>query len=226
MLNDLPTSGKPFTKRSKNSAKKRSNTEFNVLDTTRAAGSYSKQRVFPSGSICNQRLFNPCSSAFMTGAPSNRYCCWPEDDKETPQHPHHGMPTKFRFLPTKQRLSSSLYAANLFASLMAARRLRFSRLTVSSKLPSDLFPQSVSLKLLEMLADETQTKRLAYQERPDERSWLACSKIAVSKAHPFATVSKTSPHTALWSLLLRQSEHKAGEYLEPKCPDGNLAARR
>lgn len=199
--NRLPTSEKPFTKCNKNSIWEYRFTEFNVLDTTGAAGSYSKQRVIPSGSICNQRLFYPCSSAFMTGAPSNRYCCWPENNNKTPHHPLRGMPTIFRALPAKRRLSSSLHAANLFAFLMAAPRLLFSGLSISSKLPSDLFLQSVPLKLLDPQTDEMHTKRLAYLERSDERSWLACLKIAVSKAHPFATVSKTSSHSSLVTLV-------------------------
>jgi len=109
----------------------------------------------------------------MTGAPSNRCCCWFEYQK-TPHRPRNGMPTLFRTLPTQHRVSSSLRIANsLFAHLVAARRLHFSRFNVLSEFPSGLLPQRVPCRSLNSSAEGMWTTRSAYLERPDETE-LAC----------------------------------------------------
>src|SRR6185369_15655784 len=45
-----------------------------------------------------------------------------------------------------------------------------------------------------------------------------------SRRPTLSPLCRRHPHTALWSLLLRQSEHNAGENLGSKSPDGNVAA--
>jgi hypothetical protein len=89
----------------------------------------------------------PCGTAysFMTGAPSDRDCRWFEYENA----PHRKMPTVFTPFPTDRRLSSSLHTANLFASLMAARRLPFSRSVFRANVSPGLFPQRVLRKPLD-----------------------------------------------------------------------------
>jgi len=195
-------------------------TKLTFLTQHRAAGRASqRKRVVPSGSIFNQRLLFPCSSAFMTGAPSNRYCRWFEYEKT----PHRKMPTLFSTLPTEQRVSSSLRIANLFAHLMAARRLYFSRFDVLSECLSDLFPQRVPRKSLNSPAAEMQTSRSAYLERPDETELALVFEDSSLEGPPFRNCVEDILTTALWSLLVRRQRVALVKDLGGNLKDGKVA---
>ena len=128
----------------------------------------------------------------MTGAPSNRYCRWFEYERT----PHRKMPTLFRTLPTEQRVSSSLRIANLFAHLVAARRLHFSRFDVLSKCPSDLIPQRVARRSLDSPAEEMQTARSAYLERPDETELARVFEDCSLEGLTFRNCVEDIPHNS------------------------------
>ena len=136
----------------------------------------------------------------MTGAPSNRDCCWLEDDKKTPHHTQGGMPTLFRTLPTKQRFSSSLHAANLFAHLMAARRLRFPDLVFRANLSLTSFYRASPSNCL---IRRRMKCRRSYWLISNVRTNGAGSRVQRSQSRrPTLSLllSKTSSHSSLVTL--------------------------
>lgn len=101
----------------------------------------------------------------MTAHLADRYRRWFEYEQDA----HRKTLASLSALPAEQRSSPPFQkAVDLFAHLMAARRMWLFRLGAAQESPRELFPQGAALDTLGALADETHAMWAAYLARLDE----------------------------------------------------------
>jgi uncharacterized damage-inducible protein DinB len=101
----------------------------------------------------------------MTAHLADRYRRWFEYEQEA----HRKTLASLHALPAEQHSSPPFQkAVDLFAHLMAARRMWLFRFGVAEESPRELFPQGAALGALGALADETHAMWAAYLARLDD----------------------------------------------------------
>jgi len=101
----------------------------------------------------------------MPASMIDRYRRWFEYEKDA----HHKVLQSIEATADVQRLSPSFQkAVDLFAHIMAARRLWLFRFGAAGEPPPELFPQGVSADAIAALAEEMHAAWSAYFDRLDE----------------------------------------------------------